>query len=302
MTLPLNFASVLESISIKDDQMYGRARSLLHAEVDHQEIVLSYTEHSALSNAFKCFFLETSELINIKTIDIKEQNTFLHSIFLTRLVDSFKALCGAEITSTWGYPNLAYTLLRNIYDDTLLTSAALQNIVTFYGIEGAQGFTYSPTPKEIKKGRKNTEAIVRTKMTGLESGLSPSTQAELKKWDDLFDKEVHGARLSRASVFGFINGSDPLPVSPKFNELIYSLFLNRYFEISWMVHRLIPGSQLKGLPFPKSWQEKWQILDVSFEQMVHSLTTSQGKLIGAAVTELVTKKFPFNAQSKFTLI
>lgn len=153
----------------------------------------------------------------------------------------------------------------------------------------------------MKKLRKDTEFEVRRKMTGSDSGLTQETRDELAQWDALFDFEVHGARLSLAGAQGWMKGQEPLPVLPRFEEMQFALFLNRYCEVGWMVHRLTPAIQPPGVPLPASWMEKWRVLDDSFEITVHSLTQQLEKKIGAAIVELVKTKFPFNEQSAFPL-
>lgn len=153
----------------------------------------------------------------------------------------------------------------------------------------------------MKKLRKETEFEVRRKMTGSDSGLTPETRDELSKWDALFDFEVHGARLSFAGAQGWMKGQEPLPVLPRFEEKQFAMFVNRYCEVIWMVHRLTPAIQPPGVPLPAAWGEKWRVLDDSFEITVHSLTQQLGKKIGGAVVELVRAKFPFDEQSAFPL-
>ncbi len=138
-------------------------------------------------------------------------------------------------------------------------------------------------------------------MTGSDSGLTQDTKDELLKWDALFDFEVHGARLSLAAAQGWMKGLEPLPVLPRFDEMQFAMFLNRYCEVGWMVHRLTPALQPPGVLLPEAWTDKWRILDDSFELTVNSLTAQMGKRIGGAIVELVKAKFPFNEQSAFPL-
>ena len=296
-----DFQARLDAISNLEGVPYKRAYLLFEEERKHKEAVLQYKGYLALSDAFKCFFLETVELINTYTRPkIDTPLSEFYSIFLPRLVHSFKSLCGAERMATCGYPHNAYSLIRNIFDDTLMTSATLQKFTDFYSIEGV-------TPgepiniKSVKKLRKDTEYQMRELMTGSKSGLSKETYEELKKWDDMFDFEVHGGRLSLASAVDWMKGKDTLPVIPKFDEMEFGMFMNRFCEIGWMVHRLIPVLQPPNILFPNDWAHKWQVLDESFKVTVNSLTEQLGKKIGATIVELAEKKFPFNAQSTFPI-
>jgi hypothetical protein len=298
---PEDFVKRLDSISENDGIPYGRAHLLFDEEQKHQEAILQFKGYLALSDAFKCFFLETVELINTDcrprvTAPLSE----FYAIFVPRLAHNFQSLCGAERVAICGYPYHAYTLLRNIFDNLTLTSAALQKLTDFYSIEGVEpGKTVDIAA--VKKLRKNTEHSVRRKMTGSESGLTQQTLDELTKWDALFDFEVHGARLSLAATQGWMKGVEPLPVLPRFEAMQFAMFMNRYCEVGWMAHRLIPMLQPPGVLLPSAWRDKWQVIDESFELTVNSLTHQLGKKIGTAIVELVKAKFPFNEHSAFPL-
>jgi len=79
------------------------------------------------------------------------------------------------------------------------------------------------------------------------------------------------------------------------------MFMNRFCEVGWMLHRIVPMLQPPDAALSAAWVDKWQILDESFEQAVHSLTEQCGKAIGAAIVELVKSKFPFAGKSVFPL-
>lgn len=247
------------------------------------------------------FFLETVEQLNSDCLPkIKSPVSEFYTIFAPRISQNFLSLCGAERIAVKGYPFQGYTLLRNVFDNLVLTSAALQKITDFYSIEGlVPGNQFNPY--EAKKLRKKTEYAVRKQMTGDRCSLSASTITELEIWDALFDYETHGARLSATHAVAWMKGLDTLPVLPKFDERSFAMFMNRYSEIAWMLHRLISMLQLTEAPLSDMWREKWQVLDESFEQTVNSLTKQLGKAIGAAIVEFVKIKFPFNSKSTFPL-
>ena len=295
------FMKRLETISEHRGVPYARAHLLFEAEDAHGNAILQYKGYLALSDAFKCFFLETVELINTECRPkVKKPLSEYYGVFVPRVCQSFLSLCGAEHVAIRGYPYQGYTLLRNVFDNLVLSAAALQKITDFYSIEGViPGKKFDPD--EAKKLRKNTEFAARKQMTGDQSGLAANTIAELAIWDAMFDYETHGARLSATKAMSWMKGQGALPVLPKFEEMSFAMFMNRYSEVGWMLHRLIPMLQPPDAPLPDSWTEKWQILDESFEQTVHSLTEQLGKAIGAAIVELVKSKFPFTGKSVFPL-
>ncbi len=153
----------------------------------------------------------------------------------------------------------------------------------------------------IKKLRKKTEHAVRLKMTGDQSNLSPETRDALEKWDMMFDWEVHGARLSLVGAQEWLRGIEPLPVVPRLVEREFAMFMNRYCEVGWMTHRLIPSLQLPCVPLSDAWKEKWRVLDDSFEAVAKAISEEGGKPIGSAIIELVKAKFPFNEHSEFPI-
>jgi hypothetical protein len=296
-----DFVKQLDAISENDGMLYGRARLLSDAEQRHQRAILQYTVYLALSDAFKCFFLETVELINpASRKNMTEPLSELHEIFVTRLIYSFKSLCGADRVAICGYPYQAYTLLQDVFNDLVLSSAALQKVTDFYSVDGV-------TPgkpvdiAQVRELRKRTEFDICQKMTGKESGLTQQTQDELSNWDALFHSEVHGVHLSLAATLGFMKGTELQPALPRFDAEQFAMFVNLYFEVCWMAHRLIPALQLPGVPLSQEWMNKWAVLDNALEMTVQALTVPHGNKIGAAIVELVKTKFPFNAQSYFPL-
>ena len=64
---PEEFVKRLQDISMSDGIPYGRTRLITLEEQKYNSTVLQYKGHFALSNAFKCFFLETVELGPVNT-------------------------------------------------------------------------------------------------------------------------------------------------------------------------------------------------------------------------------------------
>lgn len=298
---PEEFVKRLDAISEQDGVAYARAHALFDKEEKYTQQVFQYKGYLALSDAFKCFVLETIELVNTECRPrIKKPLSEFYGLFIPRLAHSFQSLCAAERIAICGYPYHGYTLLRNVFDNVVLTSAALQKITDFYSIDGiVPGKT--PNPDDVRRLRKATEFAVRRKMTGNQSGLSQATFEELIRWDALFDYETHGGRLSLTHAVAWMKGESPLHVLPKFNEKAFALFMNRFCEVGWMTHRLIPLVQPPDIPLPSAWREKWKIIDESFMETVESLTKQLGKNIGAAIVEFVKTKYPFNEKSVFPL-
>jgi hypothetical protein len=292
----------LEEISRHGDVAYGRVHDLFESEKRYGlEVASRFHGYLALSDAFKSFFLETTEAFNSSIRPrIAAPLSEFHAMFLPRLIHAWQSLCGLERLALHGYPLQAYAGLRNVFDGLQTTSAALQGMVDFYATEGVVPGR-SLDIHQVRKLRKKTEIEVSQLMAGAKSGLNQATIDELAHWDRMFDFEVHGGRLSFANAQDFMRGKGPLPVYPAFVQRNFAMFMNRYCEIAWMTHRLIPLAQPPGLFFDNEWKDKWRVIDESFLLVSESLSKEVGKPIGAAIVEYVTTKFPFSADSEFPL-
>ena len=138
-------------------------------------------------------------------------------------------------------------------------------------------------------------------MTGIGSGLCAEVISELTKLNELFDFEVHGGRLSLADSMAFMRGAGPLQILPKFVPETFALFMNRFVEVCWALHRVLPAIQPPDVPLPKEWADRWTLVDESFEIAVRSLSNELGKGVGDAYAEFIKVKFPFNAGAVFPL-
>ena len=141
---PEEFIRRLQDISISGGIPYGRTRLIAEEEQKYNSKVLQYKGHFALSNAFKCFFLETVELVNTHCRpQITAPVPGFYGLFVPRMANAFQSLCGAERIAILGYPLLAYTVLRNIFDNLILSSASLQKVTDFHSIEGVDSENHS---------------------------------------------------------------------------------------------------------------------------------------------------------------
>ncbi len=297
---PVEFQKRLFAISSSNGRLFGRAFRLLNAEERFGRKCSQYKGYFALSDAFKCLYIETIEILNTECLPkSKSPLSEPYSLFVPSVVYNFKTLCGAERLALHGYPNHACTLLRNSFDNLVLISAAIQKITDFGSIEGVIAEKQLDI-SDAKKLRKKTEFTVRQKMTGIKSGLSQKTIEELAKLDYLFDYEVHGGGMSHVRDIGWLKGLEPLPIFPEFREQEFAMFMNRYCEVAWILHRLFPLMQCEEILFGEKWNMKWQTIDYSFRVMEEGLTSQAGKAIGIAYVEFVEAKFPFGTSSYFS--
>lgn len=302
------FEERLRATFTEDGVPFKRAHVLFDTEKEYGMSVLKLRGYLALSDAFKCMFLESIELVNTHIPQQIKANLSEHyPQFVPRLVSAFHYACGAERAALRGYPLPAYTTLRNVFDSTVLISAAMQGLTNFYLVEGLDengkfvGGEQDFDPAKSKRARMDNEWKVRKLMTGKDSGLRPTTIEHLKKLDELYDWEVHGARLSLANTMDYMKGNGPLSVLPTYRDMSFALFMNRYCEVCWTIHRLLPLIQPPNTSMPDTWVQKWMTLDDSFELTVRALSTDCGKGVGDSYADFVCTKFPFNAGSTFPI-
>jgi hypothetical protein len=270
-------------------------------------IATTYHGFMSLSEAFLSFHFDLPDLLNEYVLGPMtrgpERASAAYGITVVRHVTDFRVLHAARKLLFDGCPHEGTALMRSVFDAALIRSAIVQGFTTVEAVEGVANQTPG-TPfnyEVVKRKRIREEKRVDRIMVGEDSGLSPDTIEELKKWEELLHMELHGGRLSQASALGWLRGQEPLSITPTPKEKDAAMLFNRWVEIAWMVHRLMPTLQFQGLRFPSEWQSKWQVLDESFVPMVTSLSTQLGKKIGDAMFEFVTRKFPFTATSVSTV-
>ena len=256
-------------------------------------IVGKYKGWQILSDSFKSFYIET-----FQELKVPRQRPYAYADFIARHTRYFLALRAGELLFLHGYPLQGYSLMRSLVEQALLRAAIFTNIISFSEVEGLgeDGEPFSHVNNRRK--RVSAERKVFAKMVGKESGLSEKTIVELQRWDDMFDLELHGLRLSLTETGDWLKGVGGLNFMPQLNETNLAMFMNRFAEVGWMLHRLIPIMQLESQMFSSQWAEKWCALDRSFKGFADGLTQI-GKPIGGAIVELVNAKFLFSEKSHF---
>jgi hypothetical protein len=275
----------------------GHVRTIVDAEQQYAaEATNQFQGLVAVSNAFRSFIGDTVVLLNGPWASHASSVPFLHTWLMLRLTQNFQWLCAAEQQALVGYPWPAFSEVRNIFDSAIVSAAVIQG---FASMDDADGTTPGKPidPAEIRRKRVATERIVNDKMTGANSGLSPETLDLLKIIDRMFDWETHGQRHSAAQQLGWLQRKGPLRFVPQFEEMFFAPFLNRYLETAWMVHRLVPLMRPHTAALSAEWTDKWNIINVFLQTCVGSLVSRTGRPVGRGIVELVTTKFPFDANS-----
>lgn len=277
--------------SLVDDDNLATIRQ---AEDRFGEQALKMYGFVALSRAFQSFVVETILTGRGAVQAAPATHTFMW--LAPRVNTCFQTICAAERSAMLGYPVPAFAQLRNVFDTAVINSAVAQGFVTCDQAEGIE--TGKPfDPVQARRARKRIEADVNARMYGERCGLSDRAREQLRKLNSLYDDETHGQRLSRTQASQWLAGQGPMFLLPNYDEMNYALFMNRFSEVSWMVHRLLPLLRIAGSEWPHRWQERWKTLDMCFCQTLASMTRQLKKPIGAAVVEFVAAKFPFDASS-----
>ncbi|SRR5258708_1426006 len=261
-----------------------------------QRVVERFKGYQILSDSFKQFYIETFQLVNR---NVPGPLPHIYADFVARQTKYFLTLRASEVSLLHGYPLQGYSLLRNLVEQAFIRSAVLTGVADYADVEGMFGDGRPFDPKAHLRKKKNAEREVFAKMFGDKSGLSSETIQQLRRWDDLFDKELHGLVLSMSDAVGFLKGEGPIAFIPEYNEKFTTMYINRFAEVGWMLHRLLALLQPAQIAFPAKWGEKWNALDASFQGFSEGLAHESGKRIGAAILELVPAKFPFSSSSRF---
>jgi len=253
--------------------------------------------YTALADAFQNFFLHTIDLALRADITNAPEEW---GVFLIESLSAFRALRAAETTFRTGYPLAAFVLLRDLKDRAVYNAATLQGITSPAFSWGSEEIDGEPgQDQRVRRVRIKEERRVHSLMLGTKSGLSQPLTEELAGWEQHFNFEMHGSRLTFVSEFGpWIRREEALSLGPVLRESSSSEYFNRATEVGWLWMRLLPGLQWKEVGFGADWGRRWNILDQAFLRMEQSLS-ELGKPVADAIQELITKKFPFGPDFRY---
>src|ERR1051326_7709535 len=101
---PDEFTKRLHSLAEEDGISYGRVHLIFDAESKHAQQTLKYRGYLALSDAFKSFFLQTVEGVNLNLGKVQAPLSPFYPMLLERLAHNFRSLCAGERIALLGYP------------------------------------------------------------------------------------------------------------------------------------------------------------------------------------------------------
>ena len=279
---------------------YGLKKVIDREAAYSSSVEKKYKGYSVLFHSFQEFYMDSIELAGAMSDDPKQKPPPVYwDIWLWHL-GCFRALRSTDILFHSGYPLEGVPRLRFLKESAVFIAAIHTGKTTYDKLMGAEGTSHGraiPSKEamdQIRKKRQNEER----KLLGLtlrkKSGLTQEQQAELERWESFFNMETHNGFLTQALEFL----DRPVSVAPNPSDDSCSLFINRFCEIQWMLHRTIPFLQLSTKMFNDEWHKKWNLLNQSFQFMQQNLADT-GKPIGTVFIEFMELKFPFTFEDNF---
>jgi len=247
--------------------------------------------HVALMDAWQAFYAQTLHLA-LSSMPKGEDPVSYWGAILTEHLTAFRDFRAAEVIFRAGYPLAGFRILRDLKNRALFMAAIVGGETTWSALQGhGEGRT---TPDDLRKARIREERRVLSLMIREDSGLGETSIEWLRRWEDLFNKEVHGSKLSWVGILDpWISGT-PHTLGPQFEALAVSAYTNRASEVAWMWLRVLPYLQPKPEAYGRDWKTKWLILDDSFDFMETGLRESGKKEIVDAYSVLMRTKFDFD--------
>jgi len=270
-----------------------------------KQYVHGYKGHRVLADASLDFFAITLNDVASKVRSHGWPKAMpYYSTCLASFLTLFRSMRAAEIVAVNGYALDGYALLRNAKEQALCLgaiAAGLSSFSAWLGIKGMPtGRQWTPAEHDQSlRNRETEENRIRRRMVGKDSGLAIDQIEELKRWEHLFNYQVHGSRFTFVQASAWL--ADPtktFSIGPLPNEENVALYMNRFSEISWMIHRTMIYLQRGDAPFDAEWIRKWEILDESTRTMILGLD-HLGKKIAKVFEAMIDAKFPFGPSTVY---
>ena len=278
------------------DAVFGKKiESIAGREAAYGLLVKStFKGYEVIINAFQEFFAESLEFVcSVWKEPERKPTPPTYAEIVRWHLANFKNLRAASACFYSGYPLDGLALLRRVKESALFLAALLSGITTYQQLNGddlVQASSTAPfTRKDLqnmRERRKKEEARILGIMIRKNSGLPTEILNELGIWEDFFHFEVHGSRLTRLIDIGHDKSTS---VAPIYSEMTCAMFLNRFLEICWMLHRTLPILQLSYRQFDELWLRRWNLLDANFTESERGLAAMGKKLAGDFITFMNTK-------------
>lgn len=264
-------------------------------EIENQiteQLIGTFHGYVRLMDAFFDFYIDS--LQNLTSIKKWTEN---RAILTVIHVPTFWRFRSSYLLFWKGYFIDATSLLRAVLENVFNIAALNHNIITIDDIIGhikvdnkSNNLSYEEIIRLINQHSKTCDNKVISFLMGKESGLSDSSIKHLKSLRRTLHNSVHKSKLTISQIYSpFIRGEYPLSIFPKIDEESSSMYMNISQFIGWITLKTFPLLQSSENKFPLKWQEKYKVLDESFEKAIGEFTQP----LGRAVEELVEKKYKF---------
>ena len=280
----------------------GQLVEVIEKELEYGKFVTgTFHGQNVLIDSFFGFFIDTFKTaIGKLNEEGWPKDLPYYPITILYYLTIFRRFRAAENLCRLGYPLDGYSLLRDLKDRSIFIAAIAHGITNLEKIIGdTKGEELTEeTYQKVKNRRKKEEYKILKHMIREHSGFDSETLKELKLWENMFHEEVHGSRMTFFIELGKWRKGEPLSIGPLPVKQAYGMYMNRAAEIGWLITRILPLLQITPEAFPKTWCEKWYVLDDSFRIMVKGLE-DMGKKIATAFICFVDTKFPFTPSDHY---
>jgi len=244
-------------------------------------------------DAFFDFYIETHRQIAARRETKWPDNTVVFSLMHLATLWRFRT---SYIVFWKGYFVDANSLLRAVLGNVFQISALHSGTITIremFGdgsIRNANNLSVEQKDKLVQQRISNCDRKVRSWMIGDQSGLSSEAKEDIRMLVEGFHMSVHKAQATLLWSFKrWVVDRHSLSFFPAYDENLATSYANPSVFLGWMVTKTFPLLQIKSSEFPSSWQEKYKVLDESFQEYVADFP----KRLGRSVEELIEKKFDF---------
>jgi hypothetical protein len=260
--------------------------------------------HRVLADSFMDFFAVTLRSAAAGHYKTGWPGHSYYGPCLVEFVTQFRGMRAAEVLSVNGYPLDGYALQRNLKDQAIFLGAVVEGISSFPALYGLKEPPASASwgekdHKAVLYHRQDEERLIFERMIGKNSGLDAEHIEALKRWNRVFNMQVHGARLSTMrELYAWIQDKKEFAVGPRMDDDGFAIYMNRFTEIAWMILRALPFLQTEKMCFNEHWQGEWIVLDDSLRSSVEGLG-SLGKKIAPAFIAMIEAKFAASPASRY---
>ncbi|MBY0355496.1 MAG: hypothetical protein K2Q12_07170 [Rickettsiales bacterium] len=266
-------------------------------KVFERHVSQKYNGFAVVLDCFFDFFIEVLDTKHALLAKEGWPSNGWFSIILQRYHTFFHDLRACWLMYINGYPMAGVGYLRDVFDRAVVLAAVFNGYAEMQELYGIQGDAFDE--KTYKAKIQDCRKRCFSQMIGDNSNLSDESKATLRFIKDISHQQVHSAIYTDLQSHALMQ-KGILNYMPHPNETNEGMFINRFTEIAWFVHRLLCFIQTKPYEFSQSQQVKWELLDSSFERIIFSTHQQLDKDFPLAYIEATKTKFAFHPSSSFS--